>query len=159
MPTLLHASISSVPAGAVTFLLSTVRFTRLGASAIPDQRLLCQYRQFLHRFAIKRTWTSFKVIFKFFSELLHNRDGWHCCRIAKRAECPAQHVLRKVLDVVDVLAHATTTMKPRKRLLQPVRPFAARNAPAATLVLVEHHDPLRVLDHARGVIQYDHAAG
>ena len=45
-----------------------------------------------------------------------------------------------------------------KHLLQPRRAFAARNAPAAALMLVELHDAQRGLHHVGVLIHDDHAA-
>src|SRR5271156_4524385 len=50
-------------------------------------------------------------------------------------------------------------MQPGERLLQPVRAFAAGDAPAAALMLVELHRAQRKLDHAYGLVEHDHAPG
>src|SRR6516165_9262053 len=97
MPALLHASISSVPAGAVTFLPSTVRFT----SGIGS--LVCKYRKLFDRcFLLERARPAFEVIFKFLSELFHEGNRGHCSRIPKRAERSPKHVFRQVLHIVDI---------------------------------------------------------
>ena len=44
----------------------------------------------------------------------HGRDGRG---VAQRAEGPAKHVLRQVLDVVDVFAQAAAIVEAGKRLL------------------------------------------
>src|SRR5882762_1770958 len=99
------------------------------------------------------------MIFKFFTELLHNRNRWHSSRVAERTESSAQHVFREILNVVDVFLHPAARMEAVERLLEPVRAFAARDAPATALVLVELHDVLREADHAGGVVDDDHTAG
>ncbi len=45
-----------------------------------------------------------------------------------------------------------------QRLLQPVRSFAAGNAPSAAFVLIELHHPQRKLHDALRVVKHDHAA-
>src|SRR5437867_9640303 len=96
------------------------------------------YRQFgdLCR-RIKRTRTAFQMGLEFAPPFIddgHRRDGRG---VTQRAEGPAKHVLRQVLDVVDVLAQPAAVMETRERLLEPIRAFAAGNAPAAALMLVE----------------------
>ena len=49
--------------------------------------------------------------------------------------------------------------RPGERLLEPVRAFAAGNAPAAALVLVELHGAQGELDDADGLVEHDDAAG
>src|SRR5215467_7185219 len=111
MPTFLQASISRVPAGAVTFLPSTVSETsgienQLSAFALASgqgQTSVRQYRQLLNatRF-FKRTRPSFQMVFKFLAEFLHKSNDRHRSRIAQRAESPAKHVLGKILNVIDI---------------------------------------------------------
>src|ERR1041385_3679688 len=97
--------------------------------------------------------------FKFAAPFIDNRHGRNSRSIAQRAESPAQHVLRQVLDVVDVLAQAAAVVEARERLLEPICSFTARDAPAAAFMLVELHHAQRKLDHASRVVQYDDAAG
>src|SRR5690349_7079711 len=115
MPTVLQASISSVPAGAVTFLPSTVMFTsaifvapascrhfHLNSAAKMAALLLRHYRYFMAcAMLFKLTGLAIQVIFKFFSKLFHECHDRHGRRIAKRTESSAQHVLRKVIHIVD----------------------------------------------------------
>src|ERR1017187_6928303 len=77
------------------------------------------------------------IILKLLAKLLHESQRRHGRRIAQRAERPAHHVLGQVLHVLDVLLLPAALIHARQRLLDPIRAFAARNAPAATLVLVE----------------------
>src|ERR1700693_163632 len=85
----------------------------------------------------KWTGPALQMIFEFLAKLLDDRDRGHGGGVTQRAECAAQHVLRKILDVVDVFLHPAAGMKARQRLLQPIGPFAAGNAPSAASVLVE----------------------
>src|SRR6201987_5691426 len=158
MPALLQASISSVPAGAVIFLPSTVRETSaMNSFWIP---LVRHHRKLFHARAFFLEWArpAIQVIFEFLTELLDERDGRHRRRVAKRAECPAQHVLGKVLNVVDVLLEAAPSMEAGKRLLQPVRSLAAGNAPSTTFVLVELHRAQSEFDDAVCVIEHHNPA-
>src|SRR3974377_515661 len=163
MPTLLHASMSSVPAGTASFLPSTVMFTSATKkslfanrcspfaqpptpeSAKSEKRIAncvlshqCQLVRFLVRARL-----SVEMIFKFFPVLLHVRNDGHRCRIAQRAKRPPQHVFRQILQVVDVLGHAAPRVKASERLLDPVCFFAAGNAPSAAFVLVKIDHPQR----------------
>src|SRR5437660_7021768 len=188
MPTLLQASMRSVPAGAVTFLPSTVRFTSAISVAPASRRLWrarlalapCHHHETLrafarklagetpalrvhrklldHAFLLVRARPAFQVLFELSAELLYECDRRHCCRIAQRAECPSQHVLREVLHVVDVLLQTAASMEPDQSLLQPVRPFAAGDAPPAAFMLIKLHGPQREFHDALRVINDDHAA-
>src|SRR6185312_13890475 len=133
MPALRQASMSSVPAGAVSFFPSTVKVT---SAIIPFVlRVYCKrwvrlhHRQLRHAFLCERARLAVQVIFKLVAKLLYERDSRHGRRVAQRAEGAAQHVFRQVLDVVDVFFSAEAGVKARERLLQPVRTFAAGNAP------------------------------
>src|SRR6266571_5377939 len=128
MPTFLQASISSVPARAVSFLPSTVRFT--SAMGI-NVRM---------------------------PELLPERDRRHRSRIAQRTKRPPQHVLRQVLHVVDIFLHAAARMETNQSLLQPIRPFAAGNAPSATFMLVKLHSAQRKFHNALLVVHNNDTA-
>src|ERR1044071_4216885 len=115
MPTRLHASMSRVPAGAVTLLPSTVMFTSgisvRASPGISGAMVECgQHRQLLHGGGLERAWPSFKVRFKFFPKLLDERDRGHGRGITQRAEGAAQHVFGEVLDVVDVALHSAAGM-------------------------------------------------
>src|ERR1700723_258393 len=79
------------------------------------------------------------MIFKFFPKLLYERHGGHRRRISKWAKRLTQHVLRQVINIVDVFFYTAARMKPRQGFFQPVRAFAAWNAPAAAFMLVELH--------------------
>src|ERR1700730_4379679 len=191
MPTLLQASISNDPAGAVIFFPSTVRFmsamifrsagvspaVRRASSpgAIsnfnsrynrnsgypPDERtgempVLHQYR-FAHFF--KRARLAIQMIFKLFSEFLHERHGGHCCRVSERTECLAQHVFGEIVHIIDVLRYTPARMETNQSFLQPVRAFAARDTPAAALVPVELHRAQRKLDDASIVVEHHYTSG
>src|SRR5882672_8992827 len=101
MPTVLQASISSIPAGAATGLPSTVMFT----SGIWLDH---------HRFGglFKGARLAVQMVFKFFAELFDERHGRHGCCIAQRTKRSSQHVLGKVIHVVDVFLYAATGVKP-----------------------------------------------
>src|ERR1700690_712896 len=112
MPTVLHASISSVPAGAVTFLPSTVSVTSAMGKLVRENWLFFRHARLF-------VWArpAFQMVFKLFAELLHKRNSRHRGRIAQRTERPPQHVLRKILHVVDVLHHAAAGVKSNQRFL------------------------------------------
>src|SRR5271166_1169879 len=124
MPTVLQASMSSVPAGAVSFLPSTVRVTSAIFVAPASRRLLrgrpalashqqsetCGHspahragetpalrvhRNLVHHaLFFERARLAFQMIFEFFSELLHEADRWHRGRVAERTEGSSEHVFR-----------------------------------------------------------------
>src|SRR5689334_25022351 len=99
MPTLLQASMSKVPDGAVNFLPSTIKFT----SAIWLKSLVGQHWNLFDRaLLLVRAGAAFQVIFEFFSEFLHESNRWHGRCVAQRTKCAAQHVLRQVLHIVDI---------------------------------------------------------
>src|SRR5271156_2705482 len=77
------------------------------------------------------------VVFKLFAALLKEGDGGHGCCATERAEGAAQHVFGEILNVVDVLLIASAVVDAGEGLLDPVRAFAAGNAPAAGFVLVK----------------------
>src|SRR5271154_5899640 len=134
MPALLQASMSSVPAGAVSFLPSTVRFT----SAIGN--LVRHHRQAFRRaFFLIPARPAFQMILKLFSKLFHKSNCRHRRRIAQRAERPAQHVLRQVLHVVDVFFHPAAGVKTYERLFKPVSAFAAGKTPSTTFMPIKLH--------------------
>src|ERR1700722_5398817 len=122
MPTVLQASMRSVPAGAVTFLPSTVsvtsamRILRSGDDVIVrlkkfqlgffnrsitqspnDPIFLVREHGLLDSNLFIRARLAIQMIFKFFSEFFHEPDGRHRGRIAKRTKCPPEHVLGQVL--------------------------------------------------------------
>src|ERR1700721_3896151 len=142
MPTVLQASMSSVPPGAVIFLPSTVRFTS-AIRAVPAPRRLPPGRPppdthpqtktprafarnragetpALHEYwlrralVLERAGPSFQMIFKFLAELFHEGDHRHRGPIPQRTECSSQHVFRQILDVGDVFLHAPTRMAPNQ---------------------------------------------
>src|SRR5581483_7201812 len=80
---------------------------------------------------------ALEILLKLGAELLNKAERGHRSRIAQRAEGAAHHVLGQVLNVVDVLPVAAARVEAHQRLLQPVRAFAAGNAPPAALVLIE----------------------
>src|SRR5215470_17126807 len=122
MPTALQASMRSVPAGAVIDLPSTVMVTFFTSDIRISSRQDWELGYTSRRF--KRTRPTLEVRLKFVAPLVHNRYGWDRSRVAQRTKCSSQHVLRQVLDVVDVLLQPTAVMKSRKRLLEPVCTFA-----------------------------------
>jgi hypothetical protein len=70
------------------------------------------------------------VIFELFAELLDEAERGHRRCVAERAEGAAHHVFGEVLNVVDVFL-AAAGVEAGQRLLEPVRAFAAGDAPAA----------------------------
>src|SRR5271165_259747 len=126
MPVLLQASMRSVPAGTVSFLPSTVRVTSAMEKPLFAFSLFAGCPTFSpafgermggalrhHRFChlLERARLAVKMVFKFFAILLNIRNDRHRRRITERTECASQHVLRQVLQVVDVLRHAATGME------------------------------------------------
>src|SRR5260370_8274420 len=95
------------------------------------------------------------MIFKFFSEFCHNRDRWQGRRITQRTKRAPEHVLRQVLNVVDVFLNSSTRMKANQRLFQPVGAFTAGNAPSTTFVPVELHDSQSDLHHTSCIVTDD----
>src|ERR1700720_3543046 len=159
MPTLLQASISSVPAGAVTFLPSTVMFTSGIVCQFGKMFWSSQHRQLIHyEVFLKGTRPAFQMVLEFLSKLFNNGNRRHGCGIAQRTEGASQHVFRQVLNVVDVLLHAAPSMKAGQRFFQPIRTLAAWNAPAATFMLIKLHDAKRKFHHAHSFIHYNDPA-
>src|SRR5438552_4085740 len=120
---------------------------------------LCKNRQ-LPRSSnfLERARLAFQMIFKFFSELLHNRNRRQRGCIAQRTEGASQHVFGQVLNVINVLSNAAACMKTSQCLFQPVSALAARNAPSTALVLIKLHDPEREFHHAGTVVDHDESA-
>src|SRR5262252_3977115 len=120
---------------------------------------LREYRQFLYAAGLlKWTGPSFQVIFKLFSKLFHERHGRHGGCVPERAKRSTQHVLREVVNVVDVFLQTCARVETCQRLLQPVGTFAAGNTPSATLVLIELDGAQRELHHAVRVVEHDRSA-
>src|ERR1700724_4175816 len=107
---------------------------------------LDQYR-FAHFF--KRARLAIQVIFKLFSEFLHEPHGGHCYRVSERTEYLAQHVFGEIVHIIDVLLYTPARMETNQSLLQRVRAFATRDTPAAALAPVELHRAQRKLADAR----------
>src|SRR5580692_5113488 len=149
-----QASISRVPAGAVSFLPSTVKVT----SAMDSY--LCRSCAAKCRFRLVRVGTGFavQVVFKLLAKLVNEGDGGHGGCVAQGAEGAAQHVLRQITNIVDIFGHAAARVEASERLLQPVGAFAAGNTPATALVLVELHGSQGKLHHADSVVQNHNAA-
>ena len=101
---------------------------------------------------------AFDVVFKLFAELLDEAERGHRRGVAERAEGAAHHVLGEVLDVVDVFLRAAAVVDAGERLLDPVRAFAAGDAPAAGFVLVEGDGAQGELDDGDGLVEHDDAA-
>ena len=97
------------------------------------------------------------MVFKFFAKLLNERHGRHGRGITQRAKCTPQHVLRKVVHVVDVLFQPAARVEARQSLLQPVGTLATRNAPAAAFMLVKLDRPQGKLDHASSLVEHYNA--
>src|SRR5437879_9853423 len=116
MPTLLQASMRSVPAGAVTFLPSTVRFTSAISVAPASRRLWrarlalapCHHHETLrafarklagetpalrvhrklldHAFLLVRERPAFQVLFEISAEIIYEFDLQPCFRIGPRVD-------------------------------------------------------------------------
>src|SRR5262245_38312203 len=97
--------------------------------------------------------------FKLTPPLVYDRHSGNGRSITQRAESASQHVLRQVLDIVDVFLQTAAVMETDQRFLQPICSFSTGNTPAAALVLVELHDPQRELHHAGLIVDHDHTAG
>src|ERR1035441_5377687 len=102
----------------------------------------------------ERAGLAVQMVLELLAELLHKGQRGHGRRIAQRAKRPAQHVLGKILNVVYVLRRSKAEVEASDRLLQPVGAFAAGNAPAAALVLIEADGPQRKLDDAGPVVEH-----
>src|ERR1700754_3338782 len=99
MPTALQASMSSVPAGAVSCWPSTVKVT----SGIPSSNLVRRADEFIGGDEGLLGAMALQILFKLAAELLHEAERGHGCCVAERAEGAAHHVFGEVLDVVNVL--------------------------------------------------------
>src|SRR5438128_1446047 len=150
MPADLQASMRSVPAGAVIFLPSTVMVTSCGESAInlliqkvkskiktlffrPLGTTLCKCRFRDAALVFIRTRLAVQVIFKLLPPFLHDGHRRNRRSVAQRTEGASQHVLRQIINVVNVSLLARAGVETRERLLQPVCAFAAGDTPSATL--------------------------
>src|SRR5438477_3285854 len=121
MPTLLQASNSSVPAGAVTFLRSTVMFTSGIVCQFGKLFWSSQHRQLIHyEVFLQGTRPAFQLVLEFLSKLFNNGNRRHGCGIAQRTEGAPRHVFRQVLNVVDVLLHAAPSMRAHPRFSRPL---------------------------------------
>src|SRR5260221_12277214 len=175
MPADLQASIRSVPAGALICLPSTVMVTSCGVSAInlliqktksniktlffrPLGTTLCERWFWNAALGLVRTGLAVQVIFKFLTPLLYDGHGRDSSRVAQRTEGASQHVLRKIINVVNVAFLAAAGVKARKSLLQPVCTFTAGDTPSTAFMLVELHDAERELDHACVFVANDNSA-
>src|ERR1035441_3688606 len=85
----------------------------------------------------ERAGLAVQMFLELLAELLHESKNGHSRSIAQRAEGPAHHILRKVLNVVDVFGLAESCVEAGQRLLEPVRSLAAGDAPAAAFVLIK----------------------
>src|SRR5215472_1800115 len=152
MPSRRVASITSVPAGTSTSRSSILSFTSF-VSAIGS------LPQADHRFgSFVVSAASLQVIFEFVAEFLHDADGGHRGGVAERAEGAAEHVLGELADQVDVFRAAEAGVEALQHSIEPVRAFAAGDAPAAGFVRVEVHDAARHIHHAGVFVDDDHAA-
>ena len=104
-----------------------------------------------------RTRFAIQVVFKLLAKLVHEGDGGHGRSVTQRTESTAQHVLRQITDVVDILGDAAAGVDASERLLQPVGAFAAGNTPSAALMLIKFDRPQSELDHADGLVDHHHA--
>src|SRR5579884_1107387 len=148
MPTCLAALISNVPGAACTAFPSIVRLTKSAIFVLYQRHLVL----------LSKRACAVEMGLKLISEFFDERHHGHGSRVAEGAEGAAQHVFRDVVHDRNVALDATAGMEPVEDLLEPRRPFAAGDTPAATLVLVEHHDALHSSDHAGVFIHDNHAA-
>src|SRR5258708_39802941 len=133
--------------------ITQLRNYSITKSSLSNHRQLTDNRR-----RIKRTRPSLKVRLELASPLVHDRYGGDGGGVAQWAESSPQHVLREVPDVVDVLLQSCSGVEAGQRLLEPVRPFAAWDAPSAAFVLVELHDAQREFHHAGLLVEHDDAA-
>src|SRR5678815_4347659 len=98
------------------------------------------------------------MVLELLPKLFHECNDRHCRRIAQRTERTSKHVLREVLNVIDIFLHASAGVESRQRLLEPISSFAARNAPSAAFMLIKLDGSKRKFHDTRGVVEYHHAA-
>src|SRR6266496_2076723 len=111
MPTVLAASITSIPGGACTSLPSIVSLTTSAMnSASPRLRVEKPSRRY--HLPLVRTGFPIQMVLKLVPELLHNRNCRHGGRVAQRAERPAEHVLGNIADQIDVALRPLSRMEP-----------------------------------------------
>src|SRR5664279_3737050 len=128
------------------------------SSRFACQELKTNSHQRRLRHLLIRTRLTVEVVLEFLTKLLNVGNDRHRRRVAQRTEGATQHVLRQVLQVVDVLGHAAARMEARQRLLHPVGTFAAWDTPAAALVLVKLGHAKSEPNDAHLVVEDDHAA-
>jgi hypothetical protein len=106
----------------------------------------------------ERAGLAVQVVFELFAELLHKAKRGHGCCVAQWAEGAAHHVFREVLNVVDIFGNAEAGVETGERFFEPVRTFAAGDAPAAGLVLIEADSAESEFDYTGLVVDDDDAA-
>src|ERR1700731_4785079 len=116
MPLARATSMSSAPLSAWIGCPLMVSFT---VSAICLDR---------HQLALDRG--GRQALLKILAELFDNRDGGHGSGVAERAEGPAEHVLRKLTEKIDVVLAAASVIEALQNLAQPGGAFTAGDAPA-----------------------------
>src|SRR5437764_8217419 len=116
-----------------------------------NHEILCQ-RHLSRARLLKRTRSAVEMIFKLLPPFVNDRDRWECRCISQRAESPASHVVGEVQHLIYILLRAAAVMKARQCLLEPVGPFATRNAPSATFVLIKLHDAQGYFHHTGLVV-------
>src|SRR5258708_12137808 len=112
------------------------------------------WRSLDRAFLLKRARLSIQMIFKFFSEFLHERHGGHCRRISQRTERLPQHVFGELVHIIDLFLDPPARMEPNQSLLQPVRTFATRDTPTAALVPVELHRAQSEFDDTTAIVHH-----
>ena len=154
MPTFLQASISRDPAGAVTFLPSTVMLTSLRCVSHEirsySQRRLCM--PFLTGKACLPN--DLQILCGTSSQTPSSASPPR--RPAGRMCGPACFPTGNTC--CRCLSYPAASMETDQRFFQPVGAFAARDAPSAAFVLVELHGAQRKFHDAGRVVEHDHAA-
>src|SRR5476651_2403076 len=116
MPAVLAASINSVPGAACTGRPSIVSV--IGSAIKPLPFALNSYHVVR---VLVRARLAVEVILEFVPEFFDNRNRRHGGRIAQRAKCAAQHILRNISNQIDVIAGALAVVEPLQDFLQPGR--------------------------------------
>src|SRR5215475_3125341 len=83
------------------------------ASSVYNFGRLSQDRQLLDgRHLFKRARTPIEVVFKLPAKFFHNGNRRQGGSVAQRTKRPSQHVLRQILDIIDVPTEPASAMKP-----------------------------------------------
>src|SRR5579863_3865124 len=117
MPSRFAASITSVPAGVVTFPPLIVNVTCLCSV----MRVLVCSGDHLGRFVCA---LPVKMILEFIAPLVDDADRGHGRGVAQRTERPPEHILRQFINQRNVLGAAAALVEAIEQLPQPGGAFA-----------------------------------